>query len=164
MSWGERSCEKYGTGCKYNPTMATCNVDCAGYVSNGKEPDSKSFKKQQPNIEILQAAARIARKAFLTIFVIPGIWMLAGCQESNYVHRSFDDGGKLTDEIKINYDIAMANKEIKDLLIILPDGTVLIYGNSRLTTDPNSAKAIGELLESAGTAAGKFTNKTIVGD
>jgi len=115
-------------------------------------------------IKFMNDRAKRSKKAILAFFVIPGIWLLAGCQESNYIHRSFDDAGKLINEIKINYDIAMANKEIKDLLIILPDGTVLIYGNSRLTTDPNSAKAIGELLESAGTAAGKFTNKAIVGD
>jgi hypothetical protein len=38
MSWGERSC-KGNKDCK--PTMATCNVDCPLYESNGTEPDSE---------------------------------------------------------------------------------------------------------------------------
>jgi len=45
MSWGERSCanglDSTGKVCEYNPTMATCNVDCPGYVWDGiTEPDS----------------------------------------------------------------------------------------------------------------------------
>ena len=39
MSWGERSCKNFGTGCKI-ATMATCNIDCPSYASNGKDPDS----------------------------------------------------------------------------------------------------------------------------
>jgi hypothetical protein len=44
MSWGERSCSKLGI-CNYNPTFGTCNVDCEGYISNGKKPDSISMKE-----------------------------------------------------------------------------------------------------------------------
>jgi len=45
MSWGERSCKKYGS-C----TIATydeCNVNCAAYESNGMEPDSKFNPQSQ---------------------------------------------------------------------------------------------------------------------
>lgn len=41
MSWGERSCKRYGS-CVHNPTSLTCNVDCEWYVSNGTTPDSVS--------------------------------------------------------------------------------------------------------------------------
>jgi len=37
MSWGERSCEHYGCS---RATIATCNVGCPHYKSNGKPPDS----------------------------------------------------------------------------------------------------------------------------
>jgi hypothetical protein len=45
MSWGERSCENYGT-CTRKPTMLNCNVDCRYYHSNGKEPDSRPQEVQ----------------------------------------------------------------------------------------------------------------------
>ena len=44
MSWGERSCNK-NRPCGYECTMITCNVDCAGYESNGRKPDSGSIRK-----------------------------------------------------------------------------------------------------------------------
>lgn len=48
MSWGERSCTKFGKGCEI-ASMKTCNVDCIDYESNGAEPDSESkFKKIKP--------------------------------------------------------------------------------------------------------------------
>ncbi len=34
MSWGELSCGQ-GKPCGYNPTIATCNVDCPGYLWDG---------------------------------------------------------------------------------------------------------------------------------
>lgn len=43
MSWGERSCKKFGTGCNNNPTIITCNVDCSGYSWDfTRGADSKS--------------------------------------------------------------------------------------------------------------------------
>ena len=45
MSWGERSCKKFGKDCEI-ASMNTCNVDCIDYESNGNTPDSESkFKK-----------------------------------------------------------------------------------------------------------------------
>lgn len=42
MSWGERSCTKYGN-CKIC-TVDICDVDCEEYVwDKVKEPDSKPF-------------------------------------------------------------------------------------------------------------------------
>jgi hypothetical protein len=43
MSWGERSCQRFGT-CKVECTIKTCNVDCYAYLSNGNKPNSKHFQ------------------------------------------------------------------------------------------------------------------------
>ena len=40
MSWGERSCRLYNGSCGFNPKVETCNVNCVGYSSNGRKPDS----------------------------------------------------------------------------------------------------------------------------
>lgn len=37
MSWGERSCKRYGKngGCPYHPTLETCHVMCHHYIWDG---------------------------------------------------------------------------------------------------------------------------------
>lgn len=46
MSWGERSCARFGN-CPMIPKPRTCNVDCKSYVHDGStKPDSVSQKKK----------------------------------------------------------------------------------------------------------------------
>lgn len=47
MGCGERSCQNYGAGvgpCRYYSGFGTCNVDCRGYESNGRIPDTARTK------------------------------------------------------------------------------------------------------------------------
>lgn len=49
MSWGERSCKKYGSCKRENATIMNCNVDCPEYERNWEiKPDSFQSKTPEP--------------------------------------------------------------------------------------------------------------------
>lgn len=61
MSWGERSCEHYGS-CKFGATISTCNVNCPHYVWDGMaKPDSVKEKTVNLNKTIANIAKEIEK-------------------------------------------------------------------------------------------------------
>lgn len=66
MSWGERSCRRINMNpCGHDPTPMTCNVDCPGYASNGKPPDSTPGPRARRPIPTYRIERREVRKAKL---------------------------------------------------------------------------------------------------
>jgi len=85
----------------------------------------------------------------LLVIILPFLF-LAGCWTNSYVHNTYYPDGQLRESYKLVNMKAMVNSKTGKIDINLPDGASLRAVMIETKADPNSAKAIGEMLKNVG--------------
>ena len=174
IGWEMAVCFLVGAICTYVPMKNVINKlhrfldDLREHNADGTTTPEEYTKEIEDIKEIAQSLGGLIGGIKLLVNKFKGtalivsffsLLFICGCYDSECILKVVDpNSGKVLNEEHLTLKKGMMNNSIGFLYIKTPAGLMLIMENMKYTADPNSAIAIGDMIESAGNAGANVTS------